>query len=46
MEGFANAGTETSSAQAALFHEFSIDDHLPADHLLGKIYHFLDLSKL
>ncbi len=33
-------------AQAALFYKFSIEDHVPADHLLRKIDHFLDLSEV
>ena len=33
-------------AQAALFYEFSIEDHVPADHLLRKVDHFLDLSEV
>ncbi len=31
-------------AQASLFYEFSIEDHIPADHLLRKIDRYLDLS--
>nr|WP_319414066.1 recombinase family protein [uncultured Cohaesibacter sp.] len=33
-------------AQAALFYEFSIEDHVPADHLLRKVDHFLGLHLL
>ena len=33
-------------AQAALFYEFSIEDHVPVDHLLRKVDHFLDLSDI
>jgi len=33
-------------AQGSLFYEFSIEDHVPADHLLRKIDHFLDLSEI
>nr|WP_083902927.1 transposase [Octadecabacter antarcticus] len=31
-------------AQGALFYEFSIDDHVPQDHLLRSIERFIDLS--
>jgi transposase len=31
-------------AQAALFYEFSMDDHVPQDHLLRSIDRFVDLS--
>jgi transposase len=31
-------------AQAALFYEFSIEDHVPADHFLRSIDRFVDLS--
>ena len=31
-------------AQSALFYEFSIDDHVPQDHLLRSIDRFVDLS--
>jgi transposase len=31
-------------AQGALFYEFSIEDHVPADHLLRRIDRFVDLS--
>lgn len=32
--------------QAALFYEFSIEDHVPSDHLLRSIDRFVDLSDL
>jgi transposase len=32
--------------QAALFYEFSLEAHVPADHLLRSIDRFVDLSKL
>ncbi len=31
-------------AQAALFYEFCLEDHIPADHLLRSIDRFVDLS--
>ncbi len=31
-------------AQPALFHEFSLEDHVPGDHLLRSIGRFVDLS--
>ena len=31
-------------AQGALFYEFSIEDHVPADHLLRRMDRFVDLS--
>ncbi len=31
-------------AQGALFYEFSIEDHIPQDHLLRSIDRFVDLS--
>ena len=31
-------------AQAALFYEFSLEDHVPQDHLLRSIDGFVDLS--
>ncbi len=31
-------------AQGALFYEFSIEDHVPRDHLLRSIDRFVDLS--
>ena len=33
-------------AQSALFYEFSIDDHVPQDHLLRAIDRFVDLSDI
>jgi len=33
-------------AQGALFYEFSIDDHVPAGHLLRQIDRFVDLSEI
>ena len=33
-------------AQGALFYEFSIDDHVPQDHLLRSIDRFVDLSDI
>lgn len=33
-------------AQAALFYEFSLDEHVPQDHLLRSIDRFLDLSSI
>lgn len=33
-------------AQGALFHEFSIDHHVPQDHLLSSIVRFVDLSRI
>ncbi|MEH6836829.1 hypothetical protein [Falsihalocynthiibacter arcticus] len=30
--------------QAALFYEFSLEDHVPQDHLLRSIDRFVDLS--
>ena len=32
------------AAQGALFYGFSIEDHVPADHLLRSIDRFVDLS--
>jgi hypothetical protein len=32
--------------QAALFYEFSIERHVPQDHLLRAIDHFVDLSEV
>jgi hypothetical protein len=32
--------------QGALFYNFSIDEHVPADHLLRSIDRFVDLSEL
>ena len=33
-------------AQGALFYEFSIEDHVPDDHLLRLLDRFVDLSDL
>ena len=33
-------------AQGALFYEFSIDDHVPQDHLLRSIDRFVGLSSI
>ena len=33
-------------AQAALFYEFSLEDHVPRDHLLRSIDRFVDLSRI
>jgi transposase len=33
-------------AQAALFYEFSLEDHVPQDHLLRSIDRFVDLSEV
>ena len=33
-------------AQAALFYEFSVEDHVPQDHLLRSIDHFVDLRSI
>ena len=33
-------------AQAALFYEFSLEDHLPQDHQLRSIDRFVDLSSI
>jgi len=33
-------------AQAALFYEFSLEDHIPPDHLLRAIDRFTDLSSM
>ncbi|SPJ24344.1 hypothetical protein PAA8504_02172 [Palleronia abyssalis] len=33
-------------AQPALFHEFSLEDHVPQDHLLRSIDRFVDLSSI
>ncbi len=35
---------ERRVAQEALFYEFSLDRHVPADHLLRAIDRFVDLS--
>ncbi len=37
---------ERCVAQEALFYEFSLDRHVPADHLLRAIDRFVDLSDL
>ncbi len=34
------------TAQGALFYKFSIEDHVPADHLVRKLDRFLDLSEI
>ncbi|MFT7595925.1 MAG: hypothetical protein ACI8R4_003258 [Paracoccaceae bacterium] len=34
------------AAQAALFYEFSIEEHVPQNHLLRSIDRFVDLSDL
>ena len=36
----------TQAAPARLFYDFSIDDHVPADHLLRQIDRFLDLGSV
>ena len=33
-------------AQTALFYEFNLEDHVPADHLLRSIDRFIDLSDI
>ena len=33
-------------APAQLFYDFCLDDHVPADHLLRRIDHFLDLESV
>ena len=33
-------------AQAALFYEFSLEDHVPQDHLLRSIDRFVDLISI
>lgn len=33
-------------AQGALFYEFSIEDHVPQEHLLRSIDRFVDLSSI
>ena len=33
-------------AQGALFYEFSLEDHVPQDHLLRSIDRFVDLSSI
>jgi transposase len=37
---------ERIEAQERLFYSFNLEDHLPSDHLLRGINHFLDLSDL
>jgi len=37
---------ERTVMQEVLFYEFSIDRHVPADHLLRSINRFVDLSDL
>ena len=34
------------NAQAALFYEFSLEDHVPQDHLLRSVDRYLDLSNI
>ena len=36
----------TQAAPARLFYDFSIDDHVPADHLLRQIDRFLELDSV
>ncbi len=45
LEGLAMLGPR-QEAQAALFYEFSLDDHVPQDHLLRSIDRFVDLSSI
>ena len=33
-------------AQSALFYEFSLEEHVPRDHLLRSIDRFVDLSNI
>ncbi len=33
-------------AQGALFYEFSLEDHVPQDHLLRSIDRFVDLTSM
>jgi len=33
-------------AQSALFYEFSIENHVPADHILRRIDRFVDLADI
>lgn len=33
-------------AQAALFYEFSLEDHVPQDHLIRSIDRFVDLGRI
>ncbi|MEO1318618.1 MAG: IS1182 family transposase [Pseudomonadota bacterium] len=37
---------ERQTLQQSLFYEFSLDDHVPADHLLRSIDRFVDLSDI
>ena len=37
---------QRQEAQAALFYEFSLEDHVPQDHLLRSIDRFIDLSDI
>ena len=37
---------EQGSNQERLFYSFNLEDHVPADHLLRGVDHFLDLSEL
>ena len=34
------------AGQAPLFYAFNLEDHIPSDHLLRGIDHFMDLSEL
>jgi hypothetical protein len=43
LEDLAMMGPK-QEAQAALFYEFSLEDHVPQDHLLRSIDRFVDLS--
>lgn len=42
----AQAKGAKQEAQAALFYEFSLEDHVPQDHLLRSIDRFVDLSDI
>ena len=37
---------ERQTLQRSFFYEFSLDDHVPADHLLRSIDRFVDLSDI
>ena len=37
---------QRQEAQSALFHDFSIEDHIPADHVLRAIDGVIDLSSV
>ena len=37
---------ERTVAQEALFYEFSLERHVPADHLVRSIDRFVDLSEI